>query len=166
MPVRRSDDQRADTNGDSSPESFPSGHQSRLAIPRDWRSTINRKKSENAGGSANGSCRTDQRQTQQLDMDMEWYADAPDSAASKAEKVRIFRACGALFSYPGASHVEKAAQSQIRLFFAVVWLVVLGCWSSDVGPAISKPNALKQIPTTAVILSAMHQQAEEAYSTS
>eukprot|EP00752_Nemacystus_decipiens_P015848 g14158.t1 len=81
MSVRRSDAQQ----GDSSPESLPSGHQSRLAIPRDWRSSLNRRKSENPGGSASGSSRKEQRQAQ-LENDGEWYADARGSPASKAEK--------------------------------------------------------------------------------
>lgn len=86
--ARRSDAQQTETqgNGDSSPEMFLSGHQSRLAMPRDWRSTLSRRKSENSGGGANGSGKKELRQAQ-LEMDGEWYADARDAAASKAEKV-------------------------------------------------------------------------------
>eukprot|EP00903_Cladosiphon_okamuranus_P020149 g18498.t1 len=87
MSARRSDAPKTEIkgNGDSSPESFPSGHQSRLAMPRDWRSTLSRRKSENPGGSATGSGKKEQRQPK-LEMDGEWCADARDSSASKAEK--------------------------------------------------------------------------------
>lgn len=128
MPVRGSDAQQAETrgNGDSSPETFSSGHHnSRLAMPRDWRSTINRRKSETPGGSANSSCRKEQQRQAQLEMDGEWYADARGSPGLKAEKVSIdLHICHdhargvdhLLFTmtYPGATHVESAAHLFMR----------------------------------------------------
>lgn len=113
MSVRRSDAQQAETkgNGDSSPEMLPTGHQSRLAIPRDWRSTINRRKSENPGESANSSSRKEQRQAQ-LENDGEWYADARGSPVSNAEKVRIQSSCSRCFFL--ISPVYRCAHSECK----------------------------------------------------
>lgn len=103
MPTRGSDAQQAENigYGDSSPELFPSGHQSRLAMPRDWSSALNRRRSKGSGGSANGSCRKEQRQSQ-LKTDGEWFCE---SAASRAEKVRTNLGTWFLFSYPGVQLV-------------------------------------------------------------
>lgn len=125
MSVRRSDAQQAETkgNGDSSPEMLPTGHQSRLAIPRDWRSTINRRKSENPRESVNSSSRKEQRQAQ-LENDGEWYADARGSPVSNAEKVQIQSSCSRCFflispvtgvRIPNARHVGRAAHSLMSL---------------------------------------------------
>lgn len=70
-----------------SPESQKNGLRSRLAIPRDWRSSVNRRKSEDSGCSGNGSVRKDQQQSP-LEMDGEWFGDALDTDVSVPEKVR------------------------------------------------------------------------------
>lgn len=149
MQVRRPDAHQAEAKGsdDGSPESLPSGRQSRLAMPRDWRSTLSRRRSENPGGSSNGSgCRKEQRQAQ-LEMDGEWYADARDSAASRAEKV-----CTRVVlwnSFPGVRRVECAAQSLISLFcYSVVWRTGSGrfiCFC-----VVSKRKYLKRPRSTSI----------------
>ncbi|CAN0537755.1 unnamed protein product, partial [Ectocarpus sp. 12 AP-2014] len=80
--------------GDSSPESFPAGHQSRLAVPRNWRAS--RRRSEGAAGSGSGinsgitrgcSGRKEQHQSSHLEKDGEWFGDARGMAGSASEKV-------------------------------------------------------------------------------
>ncbi|CAB1113808.1 unnamed protein product [Ectocarpus sp. CCAP 1310/34] len=80
--------------GDSSPESFPAGHQSRLAVPRNWRPS--RRRSEGAAGSGSsinsgitrgGSGRKEQYQSSHLEKDGEWFGDARGMAGSASEKV-------------------------------------------------------------------------------
>ncbi|CBN77474.1 conserved unknown protein [Ectocarpus siliculosus] len=99
----RSDAQPANSTGlggrggDSSPESFPPGHQSRLAVPRNWRASMSRRRSEGAAGSGSGinsgitrggSGRKEQQQSSShLEKDGEWFGDARGVADSASEKV-------------------------------------------------------------------------------
>ncbi|CAM9961944.1 unnamed protein product, partial [Ectocarpus fasciculatus] len=102
MPRVRPDAQPGDSvalggkGGDSSPESFPAGHQSRLAVPRNWRASVSRRRSEGAAGSGNGigigitrgsSGRKEQQQSSHLEKDGEWFGDARGAAGSASEKV-------------------------------------------------------------------------------
>lgn len=80
-------------SGSMSPESQQNstGLRSRLAIPRDWRSSVNRRKSEDSAcgsGNGGGSVRKEQQQQSSLEMDGEWFGDALDTDVSVSEKVR------------------------------------------------------------------------------
>ncbi|CAM9574985.1 unnamed protein product [Pylaiella littoralis] len=77
-------------SGSVSPETIPSGLRSRLTMPRDWRSSVNRRrKSEDLGasghgsgyGSGYGSGSGRKEQQSPLEMDGEWFGDALDTPA-------------------------------------------------------------------------------------
>lgn len=75
------------SSSSSDPESFSIRRQNRLAMPRDWKTAVNRRSSEGPSSHVAVSGIKPQQPQQQLEMDGEWIGDAHGETGSTSEKV-------------------------------------------------------------------------------